>query len=314
MRCRSKSRRRIVYHPRPIAHRVSETSLATGGFRNTVVALVEPAIRQPIIDATRAVCGVVHVDSVAMACEAAANPRVTALLVSPAAIANDPTRALSNLLFHSAILSVAVVGEHVADANRGLLDLGSHGVRNVVDLSQRGGWNELREFIAKAGDMAMNQILQSVMPAIFDSSLGTRRFMELLIRAAPQTTSARSLGAIMCVHPPTLMSRFFRAGLPAPKQYLAGARLMYAASYLENRLMSVAKVADRLDYSSPQSFGRHVKTVMGMTATDFRYRYTLQASIDRFIKTLVAPHLETLRSFDPLGLRLRASCKMGNVE
>ena len=36
---------------------------------------------------------------------------------------------------------------------------------------------------------------------------------------------------------------------------------------------SIADVANALEYSSPQSFGRHVQTVLGMTAGEFRRQY-----------------------------------------
>jgi len=99
------------------------------------------------------------------------------------------------------------------------------------------------------------------------------------------------------------VSRFFRANLPAPKEYLAAARLIYAASYFGTRTVTVARVADRLEYSSPQSFGRHVKTVMGMTAMNFRYRYSAEAMIAYFVTKLITPHAATIRSFDPFGAR-----------
>ena len=44
------------------------------------------------------------------------------------------------------------------------------------------------------------------------------------------------------------------------------ARLVRAARLFENPGFSVANVANHLDYSSPQSFGRHVRTIMRLTA------------------------------------------------
>ena len=89
------------------------------------------------------------------------------------------------------------------------------------------------------------------------------------------------------VLPSTLMSRFFRARLPAPKRYLAMARLVRAARLFENPGFSVANVANHLDYSSPQSFGRHVRTLMDITAVQFRERYDGEGMLQHFRETLV---------------------------
>jgi AraC-like DNA-binding protein len=97
------------------------------------------------------------------------------------------------------------------------------------------------------------------------------------------------------------MSRFFRAGLPAPKRYLAEARLIRAARLFENPGFSIANVANHLDYSSPQSFGRHVRTLLNVTAGEFRRRYDGESMLRHFRETLVLPHLAMLRKLRPLG-------------
>jgi AraC-like DNA-binding protein len=96
------------------------------------------------------------------------------------------------------------------------------------------------------------------------------------------------------------MSRFFRAELPAPKQYLATARLVRAARLFENPGFSIANVANHLDYSSPQSFGRHVRTLMRMTAMQFREQFDGEGMLQHFRETLVLPHLDKLRGLRPL--------------
>jgi AraC-like DNA-binding protein len=103
------------------------------------------------------------------------------------------------------------------------------------------------------------------------------------------------------VLPSTLMSRFFRSGLPAPKRYLAEARLIRAARLFENPGFSIANVSHHLDYSSPQSFGRHVRTLLNLTAGEFRRRYDGEAMLGHFRETLVLPHLTVLRKLRPLG-------------
>ena len=69
------------------------------------------------------------------------------------------------------------------------------------------------------------------------------------------------------------MSRFTRAGLPSPKTYLAAVRLLYAAQYFESDGLSIADVAYRLECSSPQSFGRHLRSMLGITAGAVKLRH-----------------------------------------
>jgi AraC-like DNA-binding protein len=96
------------------------------------------------------------------------------------------------------------------------------------------------------------------------------------------------------------MSRFFRAGLPAPKRFLAMARLVRAAHLFENRGFSVANVANHLEYSSPQSFGRHIRTILHITAVEFRDRYDGAGMFDRFRAELILPFVAPLRRLSPL--------------
>jgi AraC-like DNA-binding protein len=113
-------------------------------------------------------------------------------------------------------------------------------------------------------------------------------------------STVRMLSRRLDILPSTLMSRFFRARLPAPKQYLASARLVRAARLFENPGFSVANVANHLDYSSPQSFGRHVRSLMLMTAVQFREQYDGEGMLRHFRETLVLPHVERLRDLRPL--------------
>jgi AraC-like DNA-binding protein len=103
----------------------------------------------------------------------------------------------------------------------------------------------------------------------------------------------------MNILPSSLMSRFFRAHLPPPKKYLSLARLIRAAKLFENPGLSVASVANYLDYSSPQSFGRHVRTIMVMSPVDFRETYDGTGMLQHFRNEMVLPYAEILRTFRP---------------
>src|SRR2546430_14436664 len=101
------------------------------------------------------------------------------------------------------------------------------------------------------------------------------------------------------VRPSTLMSRFHRAHLPSPKSYLAGMRLLHASFLFQNPGLSVSDVAYRMDYSSPQSFGRHLRAVLGVTAGEFRRRFPFEVALARYVDLLIIPYREALRAFHP---------------
>jgi AraC-like DNA-binding protein len=131
-----------------------------------------------------------------------------------------------------------------------------------------------------------------------------RAFFEAVARLAPVLSTVRRLARHLRICSSTLMSRFYRAGLPSPKTYLAGMRLVHAASLFSNPGLSVADVAYRLDYSSPQSFGRHLKAMLGVTAGEFRRRFPFEVSLERYVDLLITPYRETLRAFCPLNAGL----------
>ena len=126
------------------------------------------------------------------------------------------------------------------------------------------------------------------------------RFFEALFHVRTPATTVRTLARALDVLPSTLMSRFFRARLPAPKRYLAWARLVRAARLLENPGLSIADAAAQLEYSSAQSFGRHVKTVLGLTAGEFRRAHHGRSMLLRFRDELLRPHRDALLDLRPI--------------
>lgn len=182
-----------------------------------------------------------------------------------------------------------------------MLSLGSTGLRQLVDVRDAAGWRELRDYLLNTrGDDMQREALGALAIDLSGVHRDCWRFFEALFVASPRVSTVRMLARELDVLPSTLMSRFFRARLPAPKQYLASARLVRAARLFENPGFSVANVANHLDYSSPQSFGRHVRTVMQLTAVQFRERYDGEGMLQHFRDALVLPHLDQLRDLRPL--------------
>ncbi len=201
----------------------------------------------------------------------------------------------------SRIPTFALLSEVTTNTPGALLRLGQQGIRRVIDVRSAQGWRELRQFLTEE---LMDEVEASA-AARFDKYSGVVtkdvwKFLEVVFRKSRRVTSIRALVEDFGMLPSTLMSRFFRAGLPAPKQYLATARLVRAAYLFENQGFSVANVANHLQYSSPQSFGRHIRTMMGMTAVEFRREYTGMRMMEVFERTLVIPYVEILKEFVPL--------------
>ena len=136
--------------------------------------------------------------------------------------------------------------------------------------------------------------------ALVDLKLPDVSGMDIL-RRAPDVRTVQVLARVLGVVPSSLMSRFYRSRLPSPKTYLAFARLLHAAYLFRCGGLSIADVANRLDYSSPQSFGRHLRTFLGVTAGEFRRRLPFEAAIERFRLRLLAPHRDRLLAFHPFG-------------
>lgn len=181
-----------------------------------------------------------------------------------------------------------------------LLRLGARGVREVVDVSVPDGCRRLRALLETPGTPATARLQGPIVQALGEVPPDTRLFFEALIRCAPDHLTVRDVAKTLRIPSSTLLSRFQRAGLPSPKSYLAAIRLLHAALLLVDEGRSVADVAYRLEYSSPQSFGRHVRAMLGVTATEFRRRLPFPVALDRFIALMIAPYRAAFRTFHPL--------------
>ena len=197
--------------------------------------------------------------------------------------------------------AVALLTDLGATTPQAVLALGRCGVRTLVDVRQPVGWRTLRSVLAAdhARDIE-RRILSQLALDLAGTPEDCRQFFEALFVCPPALNTIRALCRQLGVVPSTLMSRFFRSRLPAPKRYLALARLVRAAYLFENPGASVANVANHLDYSSPQSFGRHVRGLLRVSGLEFRHRYDGPRMLSHFRDELILPYAETLRSFTPL--------------
>ena len=199
--------------------------------------------------------------------------------------------------------AVALISRPDHEAPRRVLGLGASGVRAVVDVSVPAGWSRLRDLLREPTSPVAARVMGALDRDIAGVPPDCRLFFEVVVRSAPELRTVKRLARALRVVPSSLMSRFYRTNLPSPKTYLAHARLLHAAYLFRNGGLSIADIANRLDYSSPQSFGRHLRTLLGVTAGEFRRRLPFEAALDRFRERFVTPYRDRLLAFHPLGTR-----------
>jgi AraC-like DNA-binding protein len=243
-----------------------------------------------------------HRDSVAEVVEDLKSNRVSAVIVSVTCCDQRARAGVAALVREfPRVPTVALLTQIDRSSPHTMLSLGSTGVRQLVDVRNPDGWRELRDCLLSArGEEIQRHALGLLAVDLAGAPQDCWRFFEALFLAPSNVLTVRALSRRLEVLPSTLMSRFFRAKLPSPKTYLATARLIRAARLFENPGFSVANVANHLDYSSPQSFGRHVRTLMDLTGVEFRDRYDGEGMLHHFRQRLVLPHLEHLLQFRPL--------------
>ena len=231
------------------------------------------------------------------------NQRVRALILSTAMCQRTNVANMARMVREfPRIPAVALLSQMDRSTVRTILSLGQCGVRTLIDVREPTGWRELRAVLLREQTADVQRIALSRLSLdLMGTSTGTQRFFEVLFAAAAKTPTIRQLSRSLGVIPGTLMSRFFRAHLPAPKRLLAYARLSCAARLFENPGLSVTSVANQLDYSSPQSFSRHVRAVLQMGAMEFRNRYDADGMLECFREHLLLPYRDQWRTFDPFG-------------
>src|SRR2546426_500057 len=267
------------------------------------VCTVLPPPERPRIDAAGDGCfDTLHADSLREALYVARRRRVDAVILSVPRCRGGPLPGVARFVRESpAIPAVALVSRHDREATETLLRLGATGVRSAVDCTEPDGWRRLRDIVGHPASPVAARILARLIPALGEPPPPeeTRLFFEAVARLAPALSTVRGLARHLRVRPSTLMSRFHRAGIPSPKSYLAGMRLLHASFLFQSPGLSVSDVAYRMDYSSPQSFGRHLRAVLGVTAGEFRRRFPFEVALARYIDLLIIPYREALRAFHP---------------
>ena len=271
-----------------------------------VTTILTPAERIRVDAAGEGHYTALHRDSVDDVIRDLKERRAAAVLVSVARCGlRDATQVAMLIREFPRVPTVALLTDLEASAPGAVLTLGRSGVQTLVDVRQPSGWRRLRDVLLADQSSDINRLaLAQLSMDLSGAHSDCRYFFEILFSLPSGIGTVRSLAQYLGVIPSTLMSRFFRARLPAPKRYLAMTRLIRAAQLFENPGLSVANVANRLDYSSPQSFGRHVRGLIHLTAVEFRQKYDGEGMLQRFREDLIIPYLPRLRNFAPLSAAL----------
>jgi AraC-like DNA-binding protein len=269
--------------------------------RTPVSTILTPLERSRVDAAAQGLCDALHRDSLDEILSDLRQQKANLVLISVTRYGSqNSSRVAAMVREFPRVPTVALLTETQSSTPHATLALGHLGIRTLVDARMPAGWQTLRNILATQGSSdlqrsALNQIRLDL-PGVSDDCW---RFIELLFEPSPKVSTVRQLARHLNILPSTLMSRFFRAKLPAPKRYLSLARLIRAARLFENPGLSVARVANHLDYSSPQSFGRHVRTVMKMSPVKFRSTYDGQGMLQLFRTELILPYADVLCTFRP---------------
>ena len=198
------------------------------------------------------------------------------------------------------IPTVALVTRRAPGTAEALLRLGATGVRQVVDATDASGWRRLREVLGGPPGERAQAILGPVLEELGAIPVGARRFWEELVRSAPDRTTVRQLADQLKVT--AVDDRVaLRAGRSAESQGPpgGGATVPRRATLRRRRPVGVGCGVPAA-VREPQSFGRHLRIVLGITPSEFRARYPFCTVLDRFVERLVRPYVGIWRKFLPL--------------
>src|SRR3954471_24730028 len=269
--------------------------------RTPVSTILTPLERARVDAAAQGLCDPLHRESLDEVLSDLRDQKANLVLISVTRYGSQSSSRVAAMVREfPRVPAIALLTETQTSTPHATLALGQLGIRTLVDARMPAGWQTLRNLLAAQGSSDLQRsALAQISLDLPGVSKDCWRLFELLFDSSPRISTVRHLARHLNILPSTLMSRFFRAKLPAPKRYLSLARLIRAARLFENPGLSVARIANHLDYSSPQSFGRHVRTVMKMSPVRFRSTYDGQGMLQFFRTELVLPYVEVLRVFRP---------------
>lgn len=297
--------RTSVYPIKPAASldRLStDTTSVESACSRSIVTFLTPAERQRVDALGKGSYTTVHRESLDDMMRDLRTKPVSAILVSVSRYQQHHANQVARMVREfPRVPAVALLTGNEARTTQSLLALGQQGVQTLVDARDPAGWRDLRQFVNREESTTIEAIaMHRIRADLSGANDDCLRFFDELFLAPRSLTTVRQLARRLGVVPTTFMSRFFRAGIPAPKKYLATARLVRAARLLENPGYSLTQVSFLLEYSSPQSFSRHVTHSLQCGAAEFRRTYSGDAMLEHMRQRLILPFQRQLIDFVPV--------------
>lgn len=305
-RSSSSSQVRTTVHPMTPVKSVAQPSAAVAalddGPSRSIVTFLTPAERQRVDALGQGSYTTVHRESFDDMLRDLRTQPVSAILVSVSRYQQHHATQVARMVREfPRVPAVALLTGNEARTTQSLLALGQQGVQALVDAREPAGWRDLRQFVNREVSTTIEAVaIRRIRADLTGANDDCLRFFDELFLAPRSLTTVRELARRLGVVPTTFMSRFFRAGIPAPKKYLATARLVRAARLLENPGYSLTQVAFLLEYSSPQSFSRHVTHSLQCGAAEFRKTYSGEAMLEHMRQRLILPYQQQLIAFVPV--------------
>lgn len=143
--------------------------------------------------------------------------------------------------------------------------------------------------------MTRDAIVSRLADALDGCPPETLDLFDALFRSDPPIRTAKALAARLGAGYGTMSSRFTRAGLPSPKEYVAAAILIRAALLLQDSRRSISSVAYALGWNDQAPFFAFITRWTGLSGVAFRMRWDGTTQFDDFVASMVTAHIAALR-------------------
>jgi len=184
-----------------------------------IATLLTPAERLRVDAAGEGYYRTLHRESVDDVIRDLKTRQVQAVLVSVSCASQQPSRVASMVREFPRIPAVALLSEFEPRTPHAVLTLGQCGIRRLVDVRLPAGWRELRgTLMADTSDTSQRSVLGQLAIDLTGVPDDCWRFFETIFTCSPRIGNVRLLARHFEVRPSTMMSRFFRAGVPTPKR------------------------------------------------------------------------------------------------
>jgi AraC-like DNA-binding protein len=266
-----------------------------------ISTILTPSERSSVDAAGQGLYETLHRDSMDDVIRDVRERRVAAVVVSVARCTYGETTRVAGLMKEfPRIPAIALLSSTEPAASQAVLSLGRSGVRTLVDVRAKDGWRALRKALADSSPTEISKIaLDALAIDLSGAPAACWQFFEVMFTTVPAIVTVEEFAPRLHLPSATLASRLSRLALPTARHYLNLARLTRAARLLENPGLSIANVSNRMEYSSPQAFGRHLGVTLQITASTFRRAYDGVRMLNLFRHELVLPYIDALRRFDP---------------